>query len=216
MPSAARCVYILRRSASRATGRIRPPRASPGAGRHRRRAADGPGRRGSAGRRAVVQDGHRHGRPLPVRRVRLRCGCAQRPRGVLGLHRRDAPLRSALRGADGQRQAVHRPSYPTSARRGAVRGRLPGERHHAAADQAPLAPTIVRTECFHRTLREEFLDHVVPFESLAAAREATDGWVHAYNHQSPDQALTMATPVSLFRPHAPVRQDGERPEQAVT
>ncbi|MDG9728389.1 integrase core domain-containing protein [Streptomyces sp. DH41] len=68
-------------------------------------------------------------------------------------------------------------------------------------------------ERFHRTLREEFIDHVVPFESLAAAREAINGWVHAYNHQRPHQALNMATPISLFRPHtAAVGRDDEHPE----
>ncbi|MEV5646269.1 integrase core domain-containing protein [Streptomyces flaveolus] len=78
----------------------------------------------------------------------------------------------------------------------------------------PRSPTTTgKIERFHRTLREEFLDHVVPFESLAAAQEAIDGWVHAYNHQRPHQALSMATPVSLFRPHTPVRRNDEHPEQ---
>lgn len=36
--------------------------------------------------------------------------------------------------------------------------------------------TTGRTERFHRTLREEFLDHVAPSESPAAAQEAIDGW----------------------------------------
>ncbi|MEW2581040.1 integrase core domain-containing protein [Streptomyces syringium] len=44
---------------------------------------------------------------------------------------------------------------------------------------------------------------MAPFESLAAAQEAVEGWVHSYNHQRPHQALVMAVPVSLFRPHAP-------------
>lgn len=79
----------------------------------------------------------------------------------------------------------------------------------------PRSPTTTgKIERFHRTLREEFLDHVVPFESLAAAQEAIDGWVHAYNHQRPHQALDMATPVSLFRPHTAVDRDDEHPEQA--
>ncbi|MFD9099339.1 integrase core domain-containing protein, partial [Streptomyces collinus] len=62
-------------------------------------------------------------------------------------------------------------------------------------------------------MREELLDHVAPFESLAAAREATDGWAHAYNRQRPHQALNMATPVGLFRPHTSARRDDELPEQ---
>lgn len=70
----------------------------------------------------------------------------------------------------------------------------------------PRSPTTTgKIERFHRTLREEFLDYVAPFESLAAAQEAIDGWVHANNHQRPHQALSMATPISLFRPHAAVR-----------
>ncbi|MFI1377710.1 IS481 family transposase [Streptomyces longwoodensis] len=81
----------------------------------------------------------------------------------------------------------------------------------------PRSPTTTgKIERFHRTLREEFLDHVAPFESLAAAQEAIDGWVHAYNHQRPHQALHMATPVSLFRPHSPIHSGDEFPEQAVT
>ncbi|RBM18280.1 IS481 family transposase [Streptomyces sp. PT12] len=79
----------------------------------------------------------------------------------------------------------------------------------------PRSPTTTgKIERFHRILREEFLDHVVPFASLAAAQEAVDGWVHAYNHSRPHQALSMATPVSLFRPHAPARIDDVQPEQA--
>ncbi|WP_369280770.1 integrase core domain-containing protein [Streptomyces bobili] len=134
---------------------------------------------------------------------------------MLGLHRRDAPLRSALRGPDGQRQAVHRPPYPPPAGGGALRAHLSGERHHPAAAQTRSPTTTGKIERFHRTLREEFLDHVVPFESLAAAQEAIDGWVHAYNHQRPHQALNMATPISLFRPHTAVGRDHQHPEQTV-
>jgi hypothetical protein len=56
---------------------------------------------------------------------------------------------------------------------------------------------------------------VVPFESLAAAQEAIDGWVQSYNHQRPHQALSMVTPISLFRPHTAVGRDEEHPEQEV-
>jgi hypothetical protein len=48
---------------------------------------------------------------------------------------------------------------------------------------------------------------VAPFESLAAAQDAIDGWVHAYNHARPHQSLGMATPASVFRPHGPSRGD---------
>jgi len=36
-----------------------------------------------------------------------------------------------------------------------------------------------KIERWHKTLRVELLDHVVPFESLAAAQDAIDGRVHA-------------------------------------
>ncbi|MFJ2008664.1 integrase core domain-containing protein [Streptomyces chartreusis] len=81
----------------------------------------------------------------------------------------------------------------------------------------PRSPTTTgKIERSHRALREEFLDHVMPFESLAAAQEAIDGLVRACNHQRPHQALNMATPISLFRPHTAVRGGDEHPEQDVT
>jgi transposase InsO family protein len=74
----------------------------------------------------------------------------------------------------------------------------------------PRSPTTTgKIERFHKTLRTEFLDHVAPFESIAAAQEAVDAWVHAYNHQRPHQALDMAVPASLFRPNGPTRLDIE-------
>ncbi|OBI95751.1 transposase [Mycobacterium alsense] len=72
----------------------------------------------------------------------------------------------------------------------------------------PRSPTTTgKIERFHKTLRTEFLDHVAPFESIGAAQEAVDAWVHAYNHQRPHQALDMAVPASLFRPNGPTRLD---------
>jgi transposase InsO family protein len=72
----------------------------------------------------------------------------------------------------------------------------------------PRSPTTTgKIERFHKTFREEFLDHVAPFESLTAAQEAIDGWVASYNHHRPHQALDMATPASLFRPNGPTRLD---------
>ncbi|NKY31313.1 transposase [Nocardia gamkensis] len=72
----------------------------------------------------------------------------------------------------------------------------------------PQSPTTTgKIERFHKALREEFLDHVAPFESLAAAQQAVDGWTAAYNQQRPHQALDMATPASLFRPNGPTRLD---------
>jgi len=72
----------------------------------------------------------------------------------------------------------------------------------------PSSPTTTgKVERLHKTLREEFLDHVAPFESVAAAQDAIDGWVESYNRQRPHQALDMATPASLFRPNGPTRID---------
>ena len=70
----------------------------------------------------------------------------------------------------------------------------------------PRSPTTTgKIERFHKSLRAELLDHVSPFESLEAAQAAIDGWVHAYNHQRPHQALDMAVPASRFRPNGPAR-----------
>ena len=78
----------------------------------------------------------------------------------------------------------------------------------------PSSPTTTgKIERWHKTLRSELLDHVAPFESLATAQEAIDAWVHTYNHQRPHQALNMATPASVFRPHGPSR-DHPPPEPA--
>jgi transposase InsO family protein len=71
----------------------------------------------------------------------------------------------------------------------------------------PRSPTTTgKIERFHKTLRAELLDHVLPFASVASAQEAVDGWVHGYNHQRPHQALEMAAPASRFRPHGPSRE----------
>ncbi|HEY5986654.1 MAG TPA: integrase core domain-containing protein [Streptosporangiaceae bacterium] len=76
----------------------------------------------------------------------------------------------------------------------------------------PRSPTTTgKIERWHETLRRELLDHVAPFESLAAAQDAIDGWVHSYNHARPHQSLGMATPASVFRPHGPSR--GDHPPQ---
>jgi transposase InsO family protein len=72
----------------------------------------------------------------------------------------------------------------------------------------PRSPTTTgKIERFHKTLRTEFLDHVAPFESAAAAQAAIDGWVRGYNEHRPHQALEMTTPASLFRPNGPSRLD---------
>jgi hypothetical protein len=72
----------------------------------------------------------------------------------------------------------------------------------------PRSPTTTgKIERFHGTLRRELLDHVAPFESLAAAQRAIDAWVYTYNHSRPHQALDMAVPASVFRPHGPARDE---------
>lgn len=72
----------------------------------------------------------------------------------------------------------------------------------------PRSPTTTgKIERFHKTLRTEFLDHVAPFESAAAAQEAIDGWVAGYNAHRPHQAIDMAVPAALFRPNGPSRLD---------
>ncbi|TMR88806.1 IS481 family transposase [Nonomuraea basaltis] len=63
--------------------------------------------------------------------------------------------------------------------------------------------TTGKIERWHRTLREELLDQVAPFESFTAAQEAITAWVHIYNHARPHQALDMACPAALFRPNGP-------------
>jgi transposase InsO family protein len=71
----------------------------------------------------------------------------------------------------------------------------------------PRSPTTTgKIERFHKTLRAELLDQVAPFESLEAAQASIDGWVHAYNHQRPHQALEMAVPASKFRPNGATRE----------
>jgi hypothetical protein len=44
----------------------------------------------------------------------------------------------------------------------------------------------------------EFLAHVQPFTSLAAAQDALDEWVSDYNFTRPHEALAMATPAERF------------------
>jgi transposase InsO family protein len=66
----------------------------------------------------------------------------------------------------------------------------------------PYSPTTTgKIERWHRTLRRELLDAAGPFADLPTAQAAIAGWVHAYNHERPHQALDMATPASLFRPN---------------
>jgi transposase InsO family protein len=68
----------------------------------------------------------------------------------------------------------------------------------------PRSPTTTgKIERFHKTLREELLDDVAAYESLAAAQASIDAWVYGYNYRRPHQSLDMAIPVSVFRPTPP-------------
>lgn len=71
--------------------------------------------------------------------------------------------------------------------------------------------TTGKIERWHRTLREELLDQVAPFETFAGAQEAVTAWVHTYNHARPHQALDMACPATLFRPNGPGTTDDAPP-----
>jgi hypothetical protein len=52
-----------------------------------------------------------------------------------------------------------------------------------------------KVERFHGTFRPDFLDDADPFESVAAAQAAVDGWVIDYNAERPHQGLDPASPV---------------------
>src|SRR5262245_45661118 len=64
-----------------------------------------------------------------------------------------------------------------------------------------------KVERFHGTFRPDFLADADPFESVAAAQAAVDGWVLDYNACRPHQGLDPASPVvpaDRFAPAAPV------------
>ena len=64
-----------------------------------------------------------------------------------------------------------------------------------------------KVERFHGTFRPDFLADADPFESVAAAQAAVDGWVADYNAERPHQGLDPAGPVvpaDRFRAAAPV------------
>lgn len=65
----------------------------------------------------------------------------------------------------------------------------------------PRSPTTTgKIERFHQTLRRELLDGSAPFEDLAAAQVAVDGWLEDYNRMRPHQSLDMGVPASRFLP----------------
>jgi transposase InsO family protein len=64
-----------------------------------------------------------------------------------------------------------------------------------------------KVERFHGTFRPDFLADADPFESVAAAQAAVDGWVADYNAERPHQGLDPRRPVvpaDRFRAAAPV------------
>jgi transposase len=83
---------------------------------------------GPAGRRDLVQGGHRSRRPLPVLRDRPGGPQSHGHRDLRSLRRGHAPIRGAGGRAHRQRQGVHRSVRPPQ-RSGPLRPDLQGERH---------------------------------------------------------------------------------------
>jgi len=80
-------------------------------------------------------------------------------------------------------------------------------RHNAITHRLtqPASPTTTgKIERFHLTLRRELLDDHEPFESLAAAQAAVDGFVAEYNADRPHQALDPLLPVSPADRFSPI------------
>jgi transposase InsO family protein len=80
-------------------------------------------------------------------------------------------------------------------------------RHNAITHRLtqPASPTTTgKIERFHLTLRRELLDDHQPYESLAAAQAAVDGFVTQYNTDRPHQALDPVVPVTPAERFSPV------------
>lgn len=80
-------------------------------------------------------------------------------------------------------------------------------RHNAITHRLtqPASPTTTgKIERFHLTLRRELLDDHHPYESLAAAQTAVDGFVAQYNADRPHQALDAELPVTPAERFTPV------------
>ena len=80
-------------------------------------------------------------------------------------------------------------------------------RHNAITHRLtqPASPTTTgKIERFHLTLRRELLDDCGPFESLALAQAAVDGFVAQYNCDRPHQALDPNLPVAPAQRFAPI------------
>ena len=163
-------------------------------------------RRGPAGRRPGGQAGDRDRRPLPVHRD-LGRGRWSRPGGRSA---RRSPRRCAATGCpsevltDNGKQFTGRHIRPQPVevlfeRVCRENGIL--QRH----DQAPVADHDGEDRAVPQEPARRAAGPRAPFESLEAAQAAIDGWVHAYNHQRPHQALDMAVPASRFRPNGPAR-----------
>ncbi|WP_327109563.1 IS481 family transposase [Nonomuraea glycinis] len=64
---------------------------------------------------------------------------------------------------------------------------------------APRTPTTTgKIERFHQSVRREWLDQALPFDSIEAAQAETDSFVEHYNTARPHQALDMAFPTDRF------------------
>src|SRR5215213_6038310 len=83
-------------------------------------------------------------------------------------------------------------------------------RHNAITHRLtqPASPTTTgKIERFHLTLRRELLDDHQPYESLAAAQAAVDGFVTQYNTDRPHQALDPVTPVTPAERFSPIPEE---------
>ncbi len=83
-----------------------------------------------------------------------------------------------------------------------------GVRHLLTAPRSPT--TTGKVECFHKTLRREFLNDKT-FVSITDSQAQLDGWVHIYNFERPHQSLGMAVPWDRFRLAQPDRVELEEP-----
>jgi transposase InsO family protein len=83
-------------------------------------------------------------------------------------------------------------------------------RHNAITHRLtqPASPTTTgKIERFHLTLRRELLDDHQPYESLAAAQAAVDGFVTQYNTDRPHQALDPVAPVTPAERFSPIPEE---------
>jgi hypothetical protein len=71
--------------------------------------------------------------------------------------------------------------------------------------------TTGKIERWHQSIQTELLDDHGPFDSVAAAQAAVDGWVADYNHTRPHQARDMDPPAQHFTPIPAVEREALTP-----